>query len=125
MKTCPACGYKEGVQYDYRKEMISLYKKRRETTQLLLKTAINRIVKSIPSERKHEKMFLFLKGIDMVDDNTVCWAVNRFLVNEYYNQQKGFSYLKAMIINAGENSDIKAEYEKKKIGTLPKERRLK
>jgi len=123
MKPCPACGY-DGNVTNYKQAVINLLNKRPQHISSLLKKTINNIIKFIPSERDNKKVYLFLQAISKVDDNKIKYGIEQYLHYKYFRQQKGYHYLKAIIINVGKDSDVKANIEKKIYGTIPKEQTL-
>ena len=124
MNKCPVCGYSPDSKIDYRTAIFNLLGKKQSHISKLLKKTINFVIKYIPSERDNKKVYEFLQSINKVDDKNIKFALEQYLNAKYYMEQKGLSYLKAIIINIGKDSKIKREMERKKYGSIPKEKIL-
>ncbi|MBC8147466.1 MAG: hypothetical protein H8E98_05720 [Bacteroidetes bacterium] len=124
MNKCPVCGYSPDSKIDYRTAISNLLEKRPSHISKLLKKTINFVIKYIPSERDNKKVYEFLQSISEIDDRNVQFSLKQYLNTKYYLEQKGLSYLKAIIINIGKDSKIKKKMERKKYGSIPKERIL-
>jgi len=124
MNKCPVCGYIQNKIVDYKKATSNLLNERPYHISKLLKRVINLVIKYIPSERDNKKVYYFLQSISKVNDRNVQLALEQYLNSKYYLEQKGLSYLKAIIINIGKDSKIKKEMERKKYGSIPKEKIL-
>jgi len=124
MNKCPVCGYSPDSKIDYRTAISNLLDERPSHISKLLKKTINFVIKYIPSERDNKKVYEFLQSINKIDDRNIKFALEQYLNAKYYMEQKGLSYLKAIIINIGKDSKIKREMERKKYGSIPKERTL-
>lgn len=122
-KSCPACGFNSDIT-NYKYAITNLLNERPDHISRLLKNTINKIIKYIPSERDNKKVYYFLQAISKLEDTKVKYGIEQYLHNKYYMQQKGYSYLKVILINVGANSEMKKRVEKKIYGTLPKEQTL-
>tara|TARA_R100000789_G_scaffold50187_1_gene50246 strand:+ start:277 stop:654 length:378 start_codon:yes stop_codon:yes gene_type:complete len=124
MVKCPVCGYKFGFKYNYSKEILDILKNRSKRIKKYFKIIKTEITVNIPSEFSIEAYFLFLKGIENVDDRTIIRATDQYIRAGYHLQGKGFRYLKAMINNESVNKKSRLRNEYKRLGRTPKIRRL-
>tara|TARA_R100000664_G_scaffold8968_1_gene14783 strand:- start:10345 stop:10731 length:387 start_codon:yes stop_codon:yes gene_type:complete len=125
MVKCPACGFQYGHSYNYSNEITRLRSLRGKRTKGYIRKLSTEISINIPSEFTQKSYFLFLKGIENVDDRTVDRAIEQYLRAGYHLQGKGFHYIKAMITNESANKKKKLSNEYKRLGRTPKIRRLK
>ena len=117
---CPCCGYTDEVQYNPSKKIRELRSKRSRTTKKLLRKVSNFIQTNIPSDNSVIKEYQFLQGISHINDDTIDWAVNRYLENKApVFAGKGFRYLSAIILNHHKNKDRVSEHERLMIGKPP------
>ena len=125
MVKCPACGYQYGHTYNHSNEIARLKSLRSKKSREYIKKLTAEISINVPSEFSQKALFLFLKGIENVDNRTVERAIEHYLKAGYHLQGKGFFYIRAMIQNESVNKKKKLSNEYKRLGRTPKIRRLK
>lgn len=119
-KPCPACGYVEETT-NYRLASSNLLKLRGGSVAKKLRNTVSLIVKYIPSERSQKKIYMFFQSISKIDDEKVRYGLIQYLNSRRYMEQKGFAYLRTIIMNVDKDSEMKKKMERKRFGTSPKE----
>ena len=116
---CPCCGYIYNQTYNPTKEIERLIAKRSKSLKNELRKVFMLINKNVPSDRDRGLQYRFLQAISKVDSKTIKWAINRYVMSNYYLTGKGLSYLRNIILNHHKNARIISENEKKSRGTPP------
>ena len=73
----------------------------------------------IPSDNSYFKYYLFLKGINNIEDKYITTSIAKYMYNRRYKSGRGFSYLREIIKNSKLNSNKILENEYKSIGRSP------
>ena len=117
---CPCCGYTDETQYNPSKKIREFRSKRSKPTKKLLRQVVNFIQTNIPSDNTLIKEYYFYQGISHIDDETLDWAILRYLENKKTAYAgKGFRYLAAVILNHHNNRDTVSKNERLMIGKPP------
>jgi len=117
---CPCCGYTDETQYNPSKKIREFRSKRSKPTKILLRQVVNFIQTNIPSDNTLIKEYYFYQGISHIDDETLDWAILRYLENKKTAYAgKGFRYLAAVILNHHNNRDTVSKNERLMIGKPP------
>jgi len=116
---CPCCGYIYNQTYNPTKEIERLIAKRSKSLKNELRKVFMLINKNVPSDRDRGLQYRFLQAISKVDSKTIKWAINRYVMSNYYLTGKGLSYLRNIILNHHKNARIISENERKSRGTPP------
>ena len=117
---CPCCGYIYNQTYNSSKEIESLISKRNESTKRILRKVFLLINKHIPADRDRDLQYKFLQAISNVEERTIKWAVNRYMMDNHYLSGKGLAYLKNMILNHHKNNKVMSINERRSRGISPK-----
>jgi hypothetical protein len=118
-KKCPACGYNLYKNYNHLNEIKSMIEKRNDSTKLLLRKIASLISNNVPTDKSHNRLMMFLKGIEKTNDNIVSWGIEQYYAKKYYLTGKGYSYLSKIITNRNKNLKTVAKNERKMIGSPP------
>jgi len=116
---CPCCGYIYNQTYNPTKEIERLIAKRSKSLKNELRKVFMLINKNVPSDRDRGLQYRFLQAISKVDSKTIKWAINRYVMSNYYLTGKGLAYLRNIILNHHKNARIISENERKSRGTPP------
>ena len=118
MKKCPACGYQYKASNNIGKEMNTILKSKSRNTSRMLSKIASLIMKNIPSESRIN-YYQFLKGTKDIDDNVLCWAIEKFYQSRHFENDKGFAYLRTIAQNRGKNIPMIIKNERKRLGGVP------
>ena len=121
---CPVCGYSEGKKYNPSKRILELLTQRTTKTKEELKSVIREIRNNIPSDNNNSETFFFLQAISNIEDKIVSMVVNKYTNNKYYYSNKGFKYLRNMIIRDEKNKEMTKKNEAKRFGKTPKRKKV-
>ena len=116
---CPCCGYIYNQTYNATREIERLITKRSKSLKGELRKVFMLINKNVPADRDRDLQYKFLQAISKVDSKTIKWAINRYIMSNYYLTGKGLSYLRNIILNHHKNARIISENERKSRGTQP------
>ena len=116
---CPCCGYIYNQTYNPTKEIERLISKRSKSLKNELRKVFMLINKNVPSDRDRGLQYRFLQAISKVDSKTIKWAINRYVMSNYYLTGKGLAYLRNIILNHHKNARIISENERKSRGMPP------
>lgn len=115
---CPHCNkyLTDGFgNYNESIDIRNLYKQWPEGVRRLLRIICRSIIKTLPSEnRKTAKKFLI--AIEGCKPEVVEWGLNQYHSAKHVNKGKGFSYLRAIILNHDKNREALKEMESKRLG---------
>ena len=116
---CPFCGYVYNKTYNPTKEIERLISKRSKGLKTELRKVFMLINKNIASDRDRDIHYKFLQAISNVNSRTIKWAINRYVMSNYYLTGKGLPYLRNIILNHHKNAKIISENERKTRGISP------
>ena len=88
---CPCCGYIYNKTYNPTREIERLISKRNKSLKTLLRKVFLLINKHIPSDRDRDLQYKFLQAISNVEERTIKWAVNRYMMDNHYLSGKGLA----------------------------------
>ena len=92
-----------------------LYSKWPESVRKALRKTCRTIIRQIPSENRNQAK-KFLIAISSSKPEVVEWGLNQFHSAKHVNRGKGFSYLRAIILNHDKNREALIEMERKRLG---------
>ena len=116
---CPACGYDPNTKKKPAMEVIQMLSKRGDKCIKALKEVSNKIMTGIPSDNSYFKYYLFLRGINNIEDEYITTSIAKYIYNRRYKSGRGFSYLREMIKNSKFNRGKLLENEYKMVGRPP------
>ena len=116
---CPACGYDPNIKKRPSMEVIQMLSKRGDKCIKLIKEISNKIMTGIPSDNSYFKYYLFIKGINNIEDEYIITSIANYKYNRRYRSGRGFSYLREMIKNCKFNRGKLLENEYKIVGKSP------
>ena len=119
MAKCPACGYNPNTKKRPSMEVIQMLSVRGDKCIKAIKEVCNTIMTEIPSDNSYFKYYLFLKGINNIEDKYITTSIAKYMYNRRYKSGRGFSYLREIIKNSKLNSNKILENEYKSIGRSP------
>lgn len=124
---CPSCGYDVSKPLDagYTRAAQKLFKVFPPSVQNILKKISEEIRENIPTEADPYKMHRFLFTIQIAAPEVIKYSCDQYLKAGYQYQGKGFAYLGAIIKSRNTNNPKLVEFEKKRLGTVPKIKELK
>ena len=121
---CPVCGYNASKKYNPSKRILELITQRTTKTKEELKSVIREIRNNIPSDDNNSETFFFLQAISNIEDKIVSMVVNKQTKNKYYYSNKGFKYLRNMILRDETNKEMTRKNEVKRFGKTPKKKKV-
>ena len=116
---CPCCGYVLNKKYDATKEIGTLIAKRSSGTRVYLRKVLRSINRNLPSDMTRDAQYKFLQGINIANDETVKWAIDRYIDEGHLFQGRGLAYLKSMILNHSKNRKKMSKNERLTRGLSP------
>ena len=116
---CPCCGYILNKKYDATKEIGSLIAKRGPSARIYLRHILQSINKNLPSDMTRDTQYKFLQGISAANDETVKWAIDRYIDEGHLIKGRGLSYLKSIILNHSKNRKKMSKNERLTRGLSP------
>ena len=78
------------------------------------------INKHVPADRDRDLQYKFLQAISNVEERTIKWAGNRYMMDNHYLSGKGLAYLKNIILNHHKNNKVMSKNERRSRGISPK-----
>ena len=116
---CPACGYDPNTRKRPAMEVVQMLSRRGNKCIKALKEISNKIMTEIPSDNSYFKYYLFIKGINKIEDEYIITSIANYKYKRRYMSGRGFSYLREMIKNCKFNRGKLLENEYKVVGKPP------
>tara|TARA_Y100000310_G_C20661664_1_gene805140 strand:- start:1532 stop:1927 length:396 start_codon:yes stop_codon:yes gene_type:complete len=116
---CPKCGFDFLLPSNINKKIFDMMATKGKRLRRLYKLLSKTIKKELPSENDRTEFYYFLKAIDDTNERIIIWGINKYLEDNLIHKGYGLAYLRGIIRNKAQNSDILRIKEKKRLGTSP------